>query len=705
MGKTRLMVYSGGANGAFTIGSADWPKPAAALAVTGGATAGSNTVTVPTSASIAVGKLIRIEQSDPTWVKQLYGENNNMAFLCRVTAKTANSVSFSPPLPFTLTNLPRLAVYPTSPIEGVGIEDLTFDLTNSAAASAVFLEQAYGCWLKGVEIYHASSRQIWLNWALNCEIRECYTHHARTSGPNHEGIDLYENVCWTLVENNISVRGGFAMIVLGDWKGGCSGNVIGYNYCYNVDTGSNVAGAEISVNHGPHNMMNLVEGNIASGFASDGYYGSSSHNTVFRNWFHATHPMLKQNLKAIGLNRWSTYFNVIGNVLGSYRFPANGLFETETSNFSNTTPLIYQLGYPNLGNNGHSGILPASNPPNYTGLADLSKLDRNVTGTLIRHGNYDYSTKQLNWDASNADHALPNSYYLASKPSWFGNLPWPPIDPSTPSSAVATRLPAGSRYVTSTLPVRNISTRAIVESGDRVLIGGFIVTGTGQKKLALRALGPSLPVSPALSDPSIELRDSTGKLIARNDNWRTTQQSDISSAGIAPKNDKESVLIVTLTPGTYTALVRGINAATGIGLVEAYDLDPPGSGAKLANISTRGSVLPGSGVLIGGFILGTGSWTTPIVVRAVGPSLAKKGVSGALEDPLLELRDGNGALIASNDDWRSGDANEVWLDRLAPTDSRESAIVMRLAPGNYTAIVSGKNGASGVALVEIYNLR
>jgi hypothetical protein len=238
-----------------------------------------------------------------------------------------------------------------------------------------------------------------------------------------------------------------------------------------------------------------------------------------------------------------------------------------------------------------------------------------------------------------------------------------------------------------------------------VLIGGFIISGTGQKKLVLRALGPSLPLSPALSDPNIELHDARGAVIARNDNWRTSQQDAIIATGIAPVNDKESALVVTLNPGSYSAVVRGANNATGVGLVEVYDLDPPGGGARLANISTRGSVLSGNGVLIGGFILGEGDWSTPIIARAIGPSLSRAGVSGVLADPILELHDRYGALIASNDDWRGIDTGEILTARLAPSDSRESAIVMRLAPGNYTTIVSGKNGATGVGLVEIYNLR
>ncbi|HEX8899314.1 MAG TPA: hypothetical protein VF751_11505, partial [Chthoniobacterales bacterium] len=147
----------------------------------------------------------------------------------------------------------------------------------------------------------------------------------------------------------------------------------------------------------------------------------------------------------------------------------------------------------------------------------------------------------------------------------------------------------------------NLSTRMVVQTGDNVLIGGFIVYGTGQKKIAVRAMGPSLPVVGTLSDPLVELHDGSGAIIASNDNWRTTQQDLLKNAGLAPTNDLESALIATIDPGTYTVVVKSANGGTGVGLMEIYDLDPDGSPARLANISTRGNVLTGDNVMIGGF--------------------------------------------------------------------------------------------------------
>jgi hypothetical protein len=240
-----------------------------------------------------------------------------------------------------------------------------------------------------------------------------------------------------------------------------------------------------------------------------------------------------------------------------------------------------------------------------------------------------------------------------------------------------------------------------VETGDNVLIGGFIITGTQPKRVIVRAIGPSLPVSGALTDPVLELRDSSGGLIRSNDNWRSDQETEIIATGIPPSNDFESAIVATLPANTsaYTAIVRGVNNGTGVGLVEAYDLDRTVD-SKLANISTRGFVQTGENVLIGGLIV-LGQNSLRIIVRAIGPSLS---VSGALADPTLELHDGNGALIRANDNWRTDQEAEIIATGIPPTNDLESAIVGNPSPGNYTAIVAGVNGTTGVAIVEAYAL-
>jgi fibronectin type III domain protein len=252
----------------------------------------------------------------------------------------------------------------------------------------------------------------------------------------------------------------------------------------------------------------------------------------------------------------------------------------------------------------------------------------------------------------------------------------------------------------------NISTRMNVGVNDNVLIGGFIVRGSQPKHLIVRALGPSLTaagVTGAMANPMLELHDSTGALIASNDNWQTGgQASQISASGLAPSNALESAIIATLPSGNYTAIVRGVNSTTGIALVEVYELDS--TTTRLMNASTRGRVGVNDDVLIGGFIV-RGSQPKQLMVRAIGPSLAAAGVAGAMANPRLELHDSAGALIASNDNWQTGgQASQISASGLAPSNALESAIIATFRPGNYTAIVKGVNNATGVAMVEVYDL-
>jgi hypothetical protein len=251
----------------------------------------------------------------------------------------------------------------------------------------------------------------------------------------------------------------------------------------------------------------------------------------------------------------------------------------------------------------------------------------------------------------------------------------------------------------------NISTRLRVETGDNVLIGGFIVTGTQPKKIIVRAIGPSLPLAGALADPVLELRNSSGALIRSNDNWRDdpAQESEIIATGIPPSNNLEAAIVETLpaNASAYTAIVRGLDNGTGIGVVEAYDLDRTVN-SKLANISTRGLVQSGDDVLIGGLIV-LGQNPLRVIVRAIGPSLP---FSGTLSDPTLNLHDSNGTLLISNDNWRDDPAqeSEIIATGIPPSSDLESAIVRNLTPGSYTAIVRGVNNTTGIAVVEAYGL-
>jgi hypothetical protein len=276
----------------------------------------------------------------------------------------------------------------------------------------------------------------------------------------------------------------------------------------------------------------------------------------------------------------------------------------------------------------------------------------------------------------------------------------------------------------------NISGRVIVQTGDKVGIAGFIVKGSGFKRFIARAIGPSMkvngvPVTGRLMDPILELHDSNGSTLT-NDNWRTGgQEAEIQASGLAPTDDREAAIIRTVPAGNFTAIIRGANNPTGIGLIEVYDLgsvasaaaeeeklerpdapDAPDAVIELGNLSVRADVQAGDNVLIDGIILRGGN-AKRVLFRALGPSVKSNGnpVPGTVQDPTLELRDANGGLLQSNNDWGSApNASEIQATGLAPSDPKESAILMSLTSGNYTSIVRGFNGTTGIGLSEAYKL-
>jgi hypothetical protein len=275
-----------------------------------------------------------------------------------------------------------------------------------------------------------------------------------------------------------------------------------------------------------------------------------------------------------------------------------------------------------------------------------------------------------------------------------------PRTPPTPPTSVS--LPQSPSQLL------NLSARLRVETGDNVLIGGFIVVGTDSKKVIVRGIGPSLAafnVPGYLADPILELYDGSGQLLAANDNWKQDQQSEIQNSGLAPSNELESAIIRTVAPGNYTAILRGKNNSAGVGLVEVYDLNSAAS--YQGNISTRGFVGNGDNVMIGGFIAGgSGTGPTTIAIRGLGPSLAAFGISNPLADPTLELRNANGILLNSNNEWVDSEHYyEIRATGLQPGNAHEAMILYDVTPGNYTAILRGTSNGTGVGLLEIYNLR
>ena len=245
-----------------------------------------------------------------------------------------------------------------------------------------------------------------------------------------------------------------------------------------------------------------------------------------------------------------------------------------------------------------------------------------------------------------------------------------------------------------------------VEAGDNVLIAGFIVQGTESKRIIIRGIGPSLGafgIADPLQDPTLELNENDVGTIATNDNWpENANAAEIMTSGLSPSNTNESTLLLSVAPGSYTAVLRGKAGSTGIGVIEVYDLDANGK-ATVINISTRGFVLSGENVMIGGLIV-AGDNPSTLVLRGLGPSLGDFGVPNVLADPLLELHDGNGALIRADNNWRDTQEAVLQSTGLAPSNNLESAILISVTPGNYTAVLKGADGGTGNGLLEVYKV-
>jgi hypothetical protein len=424
----------------YSSGVETWPPLTTGQSVSSGATSGSNTVTVADSSVFPVNTLFTLAPTTPVWAHNLGGfpdTNRNMGGMFKVRSTNATTITFDPPCPFDYSGMSPIVIpWPaTAPVTGVGYESFTVELADSTAGWAIQFQNAYGCWIYDVEIEHAYTRQTFSDEAVRCEYRHNYIHDAQAAGPNHEGLD-FAHASWNLVEDNIFNQGGAPPVIFGDGQGQCIGNVVAYNYITNTTPDF----WDISVNHSPHDMLNLIEGNIIQWYKDDGYFGSSSHNTLLRNSIDYQ----------ISLKHFSNYYNIVGNVLGTvglntvYESSLNGIYEAS----------IYELGYPNIGNTSWSGTLGPTTPPDYhtlpNTLAGCQQLDLNVRNTILRHGNYDVINNAVIWDPNIADHTIPDSLYLTSEPSWWGLSPWPPIGPDL--TPMVSQIPAEIRFLAMSTP-------------------------------------------------------------------------------------------------------------------------------------------------------------------------------------------------------------------------------------------------------------
>ena len=413
-----ILKLQGGAN-IYLRGNAPWPPPSNWIPVIAGATKGSNTITVADTSGFNVDQPIIIGPNVlPTWAHNLGGypdTDKSLGVNFKVRSKTATTVTFDPPCPFDMSGMtPMVLTGGGTLVQGVGVESLTIDATNFTAAFPLEFENAWGSWVYDVEVSHSAGRQMFITNSQRCEVRRCYTHDASPAGPNHEGITLSGS--WNLVEDNICDRGGAMAIIFSDGGRFCSANVVAYNYITNTEGGW----WDTSFCHGTGSWLNLLEGNVEHWHKDDGYFGSSSYTTLFRNRIDYQ----------VTLKHFSNYYNVIGNIIGTagqntvFESSLNGIFEAS----------IYELGYPNIGNPSYIGTFGPTTPPDYhllpNTLDGCQQWDQNVKATIIRHGNWDSIHDAVLWDPNIPDHTLPASLYLTQKPAWWdADLPWPAIGP------------------------------------------------------------------------------------------------------------------------------------------------------------------------------------------------------------------------------------------------------------------------------------
>jgi sugar lactone lactonase YvrE len=441
------------------------------------------------------------------------------------------------------------------------------------------------------------------------------------------------------------------------------------------------------------NGEDFVPGGLAFDAAGNLFAVNTANNTIYKY----THAGVRSTF-ASGLNRpFGVAFDAAGNLFVSEQNSGNILKFAPGGG----APTIFTTGF----------IVPLGLASDSVGNLFVAEFGTNKAVKVAPNGTHTtinpsalLSPRQIAIDAS-------GNVFVST----VGNGQIVKISTAGTQTVFASGIhPGGLAFEPHTAQLANISTRASVQTGDRVTIAGFIITGTDSKAVVLRGLGPTLSqppfnISGTLADPTLQLFDGSGPLWF-NDNWKDNQQTQIQAASCngtpcAPKNDSESAILKILPPGNYTAILAGKNGTTGIGLVEVYDISP-GVFAELTNVSTRGFVGTGDNVLIGGFITSGGNGSTEVVVRGLGPRLSQPpfNLSGTLADPVVTLVDQNGTAVKTNDNWKNTQQAEIQATGLAPENDVESAMVVPLAAGRYTAILSG-HGGTGIGLVEVYKLR
>jgi hypothetical protein len=579
----------------------------------------------------------------------------------------------------------------------------------------------------------------------------------QTAAPNAQGLRI-SSLQTTLGGSDPSQRnvisGNRGLGALTTSPAVVAGNYIGTNATGNsaipngfgIKVTGGTADAHTIIGGADSNSANLVSGNTSNGIQVGDFSIGGGCPFCFDNSIPADYTLVSHNL----VGTTADGLHALGNGTGIWIYDSNhtviGASDPAAGNvvafntYAGVAVQNFLASHPCLGNsilsnriygNGTRSIVlmtgrsdpPRENDPgdadtgpnnlqNYPLLTHSTIYNGIVTsnGTLNSVPNTQFL---IQFFADSRSITTPSQVYLGSTTvTTDGNgnasfaVNFPISDVNVYVNAAATNLATGdtSEFYYNPPRLVNVSTRLRVQTGDNVLIGGFIVGPEGGT-VVVRGIGPSLSaygVAGVLEDPIIYLSDSTGRSIGINDNWRTDFSSG-SLGPLSPTNDLESALFRSLEPGAYTVVLANKDGGTGVGLVEVYFR--AGNGAALTNISTRGFVEACDNVMIGGFTATDSNGPARYVIRAIGPSLENAGISNPLADPIVELHDGNGELTAVNDNWQDGDETSIRETGLAPKNFAESVLLEILQPGAYTAIVRGKDGGTGVALIEVYNLR
>jgi hypothetical protein len=396
------------------------------VGVKSGFSKGSDTVVVKSAGGIRVGDLVLIDQlNDPsmvtssgvggtcTWCGR-YGTNGARAMgeCLLVKAINGNSVTFNRALYYDYSDRfdPQLSRIAEKPILNAGVEDIHLQLAAGASAgSCVYMTRAVNCWIKGVETSQPENKHVYMYYfCVGNEVSGCYFHDSQSFASNHGGgVEMYGYSCDNLIQDNIFDRLHVAVAL----EAGGAGNVIAYNFTYEMEHFEPDWMIWHFGTHGAHTYMNLWEGNVAGQISFDNYWGSGSHQMVFRNHLtsHDPNQPIENNIVAAIVEVDNYYDSFLGNVLGISG--GGGVAEQIPYKSVANNPVLWKIGYSCCSETG-------------------DPRDKKVFKTLVKSGNWEYPTNAVQW--SSDERSLPDSFYLSSKPDWFGVLTWPPFAPDRP---------------------------------------------------------------------------------------------------------------------------------------------------------------------------------------------------------------------------------------------------------------------------------